>query len=100
MANICVNIASFCFQGNEETFEERIKEFDEWSRENIDWFFDSYYIDEGAGIIEANFESKWNTPEEQLQECANKFNVNIIGCSWDFGNNYVNSFEIYPELND
>lgn len=49
-------------------------------------------------ITEIKFLSDYVAPLSHLQELCNKYNIDIIGVSYDFENGYVESFELKNEL--
>lgn len=90
MANYANNIIKVDFLGSEyETNQDLFKVG-----------LDSEVLDlsitwEGEGILEIEFSSKWSEPTELLIEMSIKYQCDIVGVSYEFGNNYVNSFEFY-----
>ena len=97
MANICNNIMKVYFQGTEE---EQLKNCNAFVEEFLEEFGTIEYIypedreEEFDGNLEMNFDSKWSTPEEKLETYSKKYNCTFLGVSYEWGNGYVNSFEI------
>ena len=100
MANPCSNIMKVYFKN-----EEPIKDANAFLKQFKDDFIYEYLYpdfgdedinpeDDFDGNFEIQFESRWTTPTETLEEYSAKFNCTIIGISYEWGCSYVNSFDI------
>lgn len=55
-------------------------------------YFDIIHLDENCA--EVTMGGAWNVNIDGLQKLCNTFGCYIIGIAYDFGNNYVESFEL------
>jgi len=58
-------------------------------------YYDLEYSDEC--IAEIFMGVPWSAPLEKLQNLCNTYGCSIIGVAYDFGVNYVDSFELFDE---
>ena len=96
MANICNNILSVSFPEGSTT--EVKEQFIVDMQEN---FAVNYYDEEGFyefGIFEMDISSKWAAPIELLTEIAKKYHLKIIGVSYEFACEYVDTIEINESI--
>lgn len=100
MANICMNVIHVTYFG--ETSEENLKTSQLLHKElhdNVLGIYPEYDQDNTYGAeTEFEFDSNWVTPLQLLQHFCNKYNVDIIGVAYEFGNGYVESFELKNQL--
>lgn len=97
MANICDNVIKVKFPEDtliavKEIIIEEIKEkcyYDYFDCGDIDLLDDD-------SSVEINFGSRWSSRLQELQEISNKYKVDIIGVSWEFSNDYADSYNITP----
>jgi hypothetical protein len=98
MANICNNIMHVYFKDNkEDNAKTFLKEFaDEFNYKLIfpDVDEEGNFYEHFDGILEINFDSKWSTPTNKLEEYSLKYSCNFLGVSYEWGNGYVNCFDI------
>lgn len=85
-----------------ETDEENLKTSQLLHKELSDNFLGIYpeYDQDNIYCAETIFEleSNWIAPLQLFQHFCNKYNVDIIGVAHEFGNGYVESFELQNQL--
>ena len=99
MANIATNIVRFHFL-NTPTPEYKIAALQSFF-EDFDIAFEVYEKEEDLKIydcVDFEFGSKWSEPTEYLQDLCNKYNIKIIGVCYEWGCDYVSSFELVPKI--
>ena len=100
MANICSNELRINFLDNGisednknwliDAFEEKFS-YDYFEVLNPETANQDDYADISMG-------SRWASPDvDNLKEFADMHNLHILGVSWDFSGEYVNSFDVKPE---
>jgi len=98
MANICSNEIKISFLEDNFSNKKLKKILDEFKEKFSYEQFDAYWISDDNDIVEISMGSKWTMPDrDELQAFATKYNCEIVGVSWEFGCNYVDSFYIEPE---
>ncbi len=86
MANMCINFITIT--GDDLTkIREELKKANEsnrsWlpegleGRDNMRWLFDLYIVNDYEDLIEAQCETKWSQPTEELEAIGKLFKVNI-----------------------
>ena len=98
-ANICTNIIHVSYYGKNE--EENIK----ISKEIRSLLYSKFSevtteFDENGVICDFSFESNWAAPIILLDEISEKYKVDIIGVAYEFDDGYVESFELFADLNE
>jgi hypothetical protein len=91
-----------CKEGDENYAFENAKKFFKQFNEDFDSIdylypeFDENDIpdEEWYDNFEMQFDSRWSTPTEKLEEYSKLFNCTFLGVSYEWGNGYVNSFDI------
>ena len=103
--NTCKNIIHVTFYTKDADEAEKIyrlicKEIEAPINE-LDEEFDLLVLYENdAYRSEIVFDSYLVSPVEKLQELCIKYKVDIIGVGFDFYGGYVNSFELFYDIND
>lgn len=95
MANIADIILKVSVDNDDSNFgkiEEICNELSDISYE----YFEIDYQDET--LAEITMGGRWVAPIEQFQDICDRYGCSIIGVAFDFGLDYVDSFEIYSEL--
>lgn len=98
-ANVCTNIIHVSYYGKNE--EENIK----ISKEIRSLLYSKFSevtteFDENGVICDFSFESNWAAPIILLDEISEKYKVDIIGVAYEFDDGYVESFELFADLNE
>jgi len=98
MANSCNNVIKISYLEDKVDKEVSTKMLEDFK--NLFAYDDDfvvYYEADDNDIFEIQMTTRWAAPnQELLQDFAIKHNCIIIGVSWEFGNNYVYSFELLP----
>lgn len=96
MANMCSNVAKINFK--KEITSADFEAFKEYFYDNIIYEMCEFdYLDEEPyTMCEITYGTAWNSRTDALQELADLFDCNIVGVSWEFSNDYVDNFEIWP----
>ena len=98
-ANVCTNIIHVSYY--EKNKEENIK----ISKEIRSLLYSKFSevtteFDENGVICDFSFESNWAAPIILLDEISEKYKVDIIGVAYEFDDGYVESFELFADLNE
>ena len=98
MANLAENNVLIMFP-EDFTLEQKHKVLAYFDEEiALDIRNDPEILDDGT-VLELCYDTKWTEQRKLLQQCANLFDINIIGTCHEWGNQYVSSFNINRERN-
>lgn len=97
MANIAQNEVLVVLKNNDKTTKKNF--INDFNNEIGEIYNDcSYEINNDGNCLELSFGSRWSEPREELEKLANKYNCEIIGVCYEWGQPYVNSFDIVPDI--
>lgn len=88
MANCC-DTSFTIISEKEEIQEEKLKQMQDWLSDNIAHCDNAYidYID--ANLVEGNVCTRWNVPEDKLQEFCKLFKVKLRAIGREDGVGFV-----------
>jgi len=75
----------------EEEYEELIQDF----RENYSCDLDELYVDVENSVVEVSYMTRWTGQYDLIREFCQIYKLDMYISSYKFGDNYVDSCEIF-----